>query len=52
MRIAAAILAVALLLAYLLPVVAGLADLALTIVVLAGLVMMGVDLWESVRETS
>ena len=49
LKIAAGILAVALMLVYLGPVVLKLMDPALTVVVVAGLVMMLVDLWQSLQ---
>lgn len=49
LKIFAGLVAVALLLTYLSPVVLRLRDPALTIVVLIGIVMMLVDLWQSLR---
>ena len=49
LKILAGILAIALMLTYLAPVVLKLRQPALTIVVLIGLVMMLVDLWQSLR---
>ena len=49
LKIFAAAVAVALMLAYLAPVVLRLREPALTIVVLSGVVMMVVDLWQSLR---
>jgi hypothetical protein len=48
-KIVAGILAVVLLLIYLAPVVVKLKDPALTIVVVAGVVMMLIDLWQSLQ---
>lgn len=48
-KILAGVVAVALMIAYLAPVVVRLREPALTIVVLAGLVMMLVDLWQSLQ---
>lgn len=48
-KILASILAVALMFTYLLPVVIKLRDTALTIVVLIGVAMMLVDLWQSLQ---
>jgi hypothetical protein len=49
LKIFAGILAVALMLIYLAPVVLKLMQPALTIVVLTGIVMMLVDLWQSLK---
>lgn len=49
LKIFAGIVAVALVLIYLSPVVLRLLDPALTIVVLSGVIMMLVDLWQSLR---
>jgi len=49
LKILAGILAVTLLLIYLSPVVLKLKDPALTIVALAGITMMLVDLWQSLK---
>jgi hypothetical protein len=49
LKIAAGILAVSMLLVYLSPVVLKLKDPALTIVVLVGVIMMLVDLWQSLQ---
>ena len=49
LKIFAGILAVALMLIYLAPVVLKLMQPALTIVVLIGIVMMLVDLWQSLQ---
>ena len=49
LRIFAGILAVSLMLIYLAPVVLKLRQPALTIVVLIGIVMMLVDLWQSLK---
>lgn len=49
LKIAAGILAVTLMLIYLAPVVVKLREPALTVVVVAGLVMMLIDLWQSLR---
>lgn len=49
LKISAGILAVALMLIYLAPVVLKLQQLDLGIVVLAGIVMMLVDLWQSLK---
>jgi len=48
-KILAGILAAALLLAYMAPVVLRLKDIALSIVVLLGVAMMLVDLWQSLQ---
>ena len=49
LKITAGILAVALMLIYLAPVVWKLKDPALTVVVSAGIIMMLVDLWQSLQ---
>jgi len=49
-KIVAAIVAAALLLIFISPVVVKLKDLALSGVVLVGVVMMVVDIWHSLRE--
>jgi hypothetical protein len=49
LKIFAAILAVALMLAYLAPVVIRLREPALWVVVLTGIAMMLVDLWQSLQ---
>ena len=49
MKLAGAVAAVVLMLAYLLPTVFKLKDVALGIVVLIGIAMMLVDLWQSMR---
>lgn len=49
-KVFAGILSAALLIAFIGPVVIKLQDVALTIVVLLGLVMMLYDLWQSLRE--
>lgn len=49
MKLAGAAVAVILMLAYLLPSVIKLKDVALGIVVLIGVAMMLVDLWQSMR---
>lgn len=49
-RALATLLAAALVVAYLAPVVFKLKDIALTAVVALGLVLMAVDLWQSIRE--
>jgi hypothetical protein len=49
LKIAAGILAVSLMLIYLSPVVLKLKDPALAIVVAAGVIMMLVDLWQSLK---
>ena len=49
LKIGAGILAVTLMLVYLFPVVWKLKDPALTIVAAAGVVMMLVDLWQSLK---
>jgi hypothetical protein len=49
MKLAGAAVAVILMVAYLLPSVIKLKDVALGIVVLIGLAMMLVDLWQSMR---
>lgn len=48
-KLIAAIIAVALMFTYLAPIVLKLGELALTIVVLVGVVMMLVDLWQSLQ---
>ena len=48
-RIVAAVIAVALLLVYVAPMVFKLKDLALGIVIVVGVVLMLVDLWHSLR---
>lgn len=48
-KILAGILAAALVIAYMAPVVLRLQDVALWIVAMTGVVMMLVDLWESLR---
>ena len=48
-KIFAAIVAVALMLAFLSPVVFKLQEIALGVIILIGLVMMLVDLWQSLR---
>jgi hypothetical protein len=49
MKIVAAVVAVALMLAYLLPYVTKMEDIALSAVILIGIAMMGVDLWQSLQ---
>ena len=49
LKILAGIIAVALVLIYLAPVVLKLREPALTVVVLSGVIMMLVDLWQSLR---
>jgi hypothetical protein len=49
-KIFAAIVAVVLLIAYLVPVVLKLKEMALTVTILIGIAMMLVDLWQSFRE--
>jgi hypothetical protein len=49
LKIIAGILAIALMLIYLAPVVWKLKDPALTVVVAAGIVMMLIDLWQSLK---
>lgn len=49
LKIVAGIIGVALLLAYVAPVVLRLKDVALSIVVLIGIAMMLVDLWQSLQ---
>ena len=49
LKIFAGVIAVALVLIYLAPVVLKLREPALTVVVLCGVVMMLVDLWQSLR---
>ncbi len=49
LKVIAGILAVSLMLIYLAPVVLKLREPALTVVVAAGVVMMLVDLWQSLR---
>lgn len=48
-KIFAGIIAVTLMIAYVAPIVVRLREPALTIVVLTGIVMMLVDLWQSLR---
>jgi len=48
-KIAAGVVAMILILGYLLPPVFKLKDVALGIVILVGLAMMAVDLWQSMR---
>lgn len=48
-KIIAGIVAVTLVLVYLAPVMLKLRDVALTVVMLIGIVMMLVDLWQSLR---
>jgi hypothetical protein len=48
-KILVAVVAAGLLLAFLSPVVLKLKDVALSLVVIAGLVLMLVDLWHSIR---
>ncbi len=48
-KIISAVIAVALVLSFLSPVVLKLKDVALGIVILAGIVMMLLDLWQSLR---
>jgi len=49
-RILAALIAVTLFLAFLLPYALKMQDIALGVVIVVGLAMMGWDLWESLRE--
>ncbi|HEY7656142.1 MAG TPA: hypothetical protein VH881_04680 [Burkholderiales bacterium] len=49
-RILAAVIAAALLLAFLLPYVVKMQDIALGAVILVGLAMMARDLWDSLQE--
>lgn len=49
-KIVAAVIAVVLLVAYLSPVVLKLKEIALGVVIMIGIVMMLVDLWQSLRE--
>ena len=49
-KIFAALVAVALMLAYLGPIVFKMKDLALTSVILIGIIVMLVDLWHSLRK--
>lgn len=49
MKIVAAVVAVALMLAYLLPYILKMQDVALGVVLLAGIAMMAVDLWQSLQ---
>jgi hypothetical protein len=49
LKIFAAVVAVALMITYLAPVVLRLREVALTVIVLIGLVMMLVDLWQSLQ---
>ncbi|MEK6244141.1 MAG: hypothetical protein AABM33_06530 [Pseudomonadota bacterium] len=48
-KIFAAVIAVALMLSFLSPVVLKLKDVALGVVILIGIIMMLVDLWQSLR---
>lgn len=49
-KIVSAVIAVVLFIAYLLPVVIKLKEISLGVVVLIGIVMMLVDLWQSMRQ--
>jgi hypothetical protein len=48
-KVASAVIAVVLFIAYLMPVVIKLKEISLGVVVLIGVVMMLVDLWQSLR---
>lgn len=49
-KLAAAVIAVVLMVAYLMPVVLKLKEVALGVVITIGIVMMLIDLWHSMRE--
>jgi hypothetical protein len=49
-KIAAALIAIVLVLAYLTPIVLKLKEVALGLVILVGILMMLIDVWQSLRE--
>ena len=50
-KLASALIAIVLMLAYLLPVALKLKELSLAVVIAVGVVMMLVDLWQSLRQS-